>query len=177
ARGELDPADPANAGIVDIALAPRNARGLVEYKTDLFMLRPKDPARGSGTLLFEVLNRGRKFLFNWVLDAPAQAAQAVNDPRSAADAGTGLVLRRGDTVVWSGWEADALRQQGGMAIDVPVATRDGKPIVETVRDELVSATRGPPEAPFYLTFKAASQDKAVSPDKAGAQLTVRRREG
>ena len=177
ARGELDPADPANAGIVDIALAPRNARGLVEYRTDLFMLRPKDPARGSGTLLFEVLNRGRKFLFNWVLDAQAQAAQAVNDPRSAADAGTGLVLRRGDTVVWSGWEADALRQQGGMAIDVPVATRDGKPIVETVRDELVSATRGPPEAPFYLTFKVASQDKAASPNKAGAQLTVRRREG
>ncbi|AWN37187.1 alpha/beta hydrolase domain-containing protein [Methylobacterium radiodurans] len=170
ARGELDPADPANAGIADIALAPRNARGMVEYRTDLFILRPKDPARGSGTLLFEVLNRGRKFLFNWVLDAPAQAAQAVNDPRSAADAGTGLVLRRGDTVVWSGWEADALRQQGGMAIDVPVASRNGKPIVETVRDELVSATRGPPEAPFYLTFKAASQDKAA------AQLTVRRRE-
>ena len=58
-----------------------------------------------------------------------------------------------------------------MAIDVPVATRDGKPIVETVRDELVSATRGPPEAPFYLTFKAAGQDKA------SAHLTVRRREG
>ncbi|TXN72096.1 alpha/beta hydrolase domain-containing protein [Methylobacterium sp. WL6] len=171
ARGELDPADPANAGIVDIALAPRNARGMVAYQTDLFMLRPKDPARGSGTLLFEVLNRGRKFLFNWVLDAPAQAAQAVNDPRTATDAGTGLVLRRGDTVVWSGWEADALRQQGGMAIDVPVAGRNGTPIVETVRDELVSATRGPPEAPFYLTFKTAG------PDKADARLTVRRREG
>ena len=170
ASGELDPADPANAGIVDITLAPRNARGMVEYKTDLFILRPKDPARGSGTLLFEVLNRGRKFLFNWVLDAPAQAVQAVNDPKTATDAGTGLVLRRGYTIVWSGWEADALRQQGGMAIDVPVATRGGKPIVEVVRDELVSATRGPPEAPFYLTFKVASQDKAQ------AQLTVRRRE-
>ena len=85
ARGELDPADPANSGIVDITLAPRNARGMVEYKTDLFILRPKDPARGSGTLLFEVLNRGRKVLFNWVLDAPAQAAQAVNDPSSAVD--------------------------------------------------------------------------------------------
>lgn len=170
ARGELDPSDPANAGIVDIALAPRNARGLVEYKTDLFILRPKDPARGNGTLLFEVLNRGRKFLFNWVLDAPAQAVQAVNDPKSAADAGTGLVLRRGYTLVWSGWEADALRQQGGMAIDVPVATRFGQPIVETVRDQLVSATRGPPEAPFFLTFKTAS------PDKDKARLTVRRRE-
>jgi hypothetical protein len=170
AHGELDPADPRNAGIVDIIRAPRNARGLVEYSTDLFMLRPKDPARASGTLVYEVLNRGRKFLFNWVLDAPPQAAQAVNDPRTAQDAGTALVLRRGDTVVWSGWEAEALRQQGGMAIDVPVATQGGSPIVETVRDELVSATRGPPEAPFFLTFKAANTDKA------GARLTVRRRE-
>ena len=170
ARGEVDPADPQNAGIADIALAPRNARGLVEYRTDLFILRPKDPAKGSGTLLYEVLNRGRKFLFNWVLDAPAQGAQAVNDPRTLTDAGTALVLRRGDTIVWSGWEADALRQQGGMAIDVPVAQRDGRPIVERVRDELVSGTRGPAEAPFDLTFEAASRDKA------GASLTVRRRE-
>ncbi|MEL6060619.1 MULTISPECIES: hypothetical protein [unclassified Methylobacterium] len=65
ARGEIDPTDSANAGIADIALAPRNARGFVEYRTDLFILRPKDFARGSGTLLYEVLNRGRKFLFNW----------------------------------------------------------------------------------------------------------------
>lgn len=170
ARGEIDPADPANAGIADIALAPRNARGLVEYRTDLFILRPKDPARGSGTLLYEVLNRGRKFLFNWVLDAPAQAGQAVNDPRDVRDAGTALVLNRGYTIVWSGWEADALRQNGGMAIDVPVATRDGKPITGTVRDELVSGTRGPAEAPFYLTFAAAGTDGS------GASLTVRRRE-
>jgi hypothetical protein len=170
AQGELDPADPRNARIVDLTLAPRNGRGMVEYRTDIFLLRPKDPARASGTLLYEAPNRGRKFLFNWVLDAPAQAAQAVNDPRGAGDAGTALVLRRGDTIVWSGWEADALRQQGGMAIDVPVATRNGTPIVETVRDELVSGTRGPPEVPFFLTFKAAGLDRA------SAQLTVRRRE-
>ena len=170
ARGEVDPADPANAGIADIALAPRNARGMVEYRADLFILRPKDPARGSGTLLYEVVNRGRKFLFNWVLDAPAQAGQAVNDPRVAKDAGTALALERGHTIVWSGWEADALRRDGGLAIDVPVATDRGRPIVESVRDELVSGTRGPTEAPFFLTFEAASMDKA------GAALTVRRRE-
>ena len=169
--GELDPADPHNAGIVDIALAPRNAKGLVEYRTDFFVLRPVDPAKGSHTLVYEVLNRGRKFLFNWVLDAPAQAAQAVNDPKSLADAGLALPLKRGDTLVWSGWEPDALRQLGGMALDVPVATADGKaggpPIIATVRDELVSGTRGPLEAPFLLTFAAAT------PDKDKARLTVR----
>ncbi|WP_288588753.1 alpha/beta hydrolase domain-containing protein [uncultured Methylobacterium sp.] len=175
ARGELDPADPANAGIVDLVLAPRNAAGMVEYATDLFLLRPKDPARGSGTLLFEVPNRGRKFLFNWIMDArPAAGLTAINDPRSAADAGTGLSLRRGDTLVWAGWEANALRQQGGMAIDLPVATRNGRPITEWVRDELVSATRGPPEAPFFLAFEA-TQDVVPDPDDA-PRLTVKRRE-
>ncbi len=41
----LDPASPANAAITDLALAPRNARGLVEAATDFYLLRPVDPAR------------------------------------------------------------------------------------------------------------------------------------
>src|SRR4051812_2282356 len=51
ARGELDPADPLNAAIADLALAPRNARGLVDYATEVVMLRPEDPARANGRLL------------------------------------------------------------------------------------------------------------------------------
>ena len=43
----LDPADPANAGIVDLDKAPRNAKGLVEYATDFDILRPKDPLRAA----------------------------------------------------------------------------------------------------------------------------------
>ena len=43
AFGEVDPHDPRNAVIVDIALAPRNARGMVEYSTDIYILRPVDP--------------------------------------------------------------------------------------------------------------------------------------
>ena len=38
--GELDPADPANSGIQDINLAPRNARGMVEYVTNVELLKP-----------------------------------------------------------------------------------------------------------------------------------------
>ncbi|MGT2480921.1 alpha/beta hydrolase domain-containing protein [Methylobacterium oryzae CBMB20] len=57
-----------------------------------------------------------------------------------------------------------------MAVDVPVAARDGKPITGTVRDELVSGTRGPTEAPFYLTSRPRGRTGAARP------LTVRRRE-
>ena len=45
--GELDPADPANSGIQDINLAPRNARGMVEYVTNIELLKPADMARGN----------------------------------------------------------------------------------------------------------------------------------
>ena len=50
-HGELDPAAPLNAGIVDLDKAPRNARGRVEYSADFTILRPADLAKGNGALL------------------------------------------------------------------------------------------------------------------------------
>src|SRR6266852_6032373 len=58
--GELDPNLAANKGIVDLAKAPRNARGKVEYSADFDILRPADAAKGNGTLLYDVTNRGAK---------------------------------------------------------------------------------------------------------------------
>ena len=62
AKGELDPTDAQNSGIVNLDKAPRNARGMVEYEVDIFILRPVDRAKGSGILYYEVLNRGNKQL-------------------------------------------------------------------------------------------------------------------
>src|SRR3979411_1476964 len=93
ARGELDPQQPQNKGIVNLDKAPRNARGLAEYETDFFMLRPVDAAKGNRKILYEVNNRGRKLLMHWILDAPQQAAGANNDPKSVQDAGNALVFR------------------------------------------------------------------------------------
>ena len=56
----LDHADDRNAVITDLAQAPRNPDGKVEATTDVVVLRPADPARGNGTLLLDVPNRGRK---------------------------------------------------------------------------------------------------------------------
>jgi hypothetical protein len=171
ARGELDPADPRNAGIVNLALAPRNARGRVEYETDFYILRPVDPARANGKVIYEVNNRGRKFLLHWILDAPAQAGAANNEPRSLEDAGNGLLFRMGYTMAWSGWDPDAPRANNGMAMTVPIATRDGNAIVRMIRDELVSGTRAAPATTFRLSYAAASTDTK------DARLTVRAREG
>jgi hypothetical protein len=60
AKGELDPATPENRVIVDLDKAPRNARGLVEYETDFFILRPADPSRTNGVLVYDVTNRGSR---------------------------------------------------------------------------------------------------------------------
>src|SRR5580765_8467512 len=54
----VNPRLPANQAIVDIDKAPRNRDGMVEFSSDFFLLRPKNPKRGNGTLLYEVSNRG-----------------------------------------------------------------------------------------------------------------------
>src|SRR3954469_3901405 len=52
AFGEVDPTDPRNSSIVDLALAPRNARGMVEYSTDVYILKPVDLRRGNHRVFF-----------------------------------------------------------------------------------------------------------------------------
>jgi hypothetical protein len=170
ASGELDPADLRNRVIINLDRAPRNARGKVEYETDFFMLRPADATRGNHKILYEVNNRGRKFLMHWMMDASPQAASANNDPKDAKDAGNGLFLRQGYTIAWSGWDADAPRTGHGMAMKVPVATDAGKPLTRRIREEIVNGTRGPLSDVLRLSYETASQDQARS------QLTERRRE-
>ncbi len=176
AHGEIDPKDPANAGIALLGQAPRNARGTVEYDTDVFILRPADPARGNGALLYDVTNRGNKFLMSWINDAPEPPSGAVNDPRSLADAGNAFTFRRGDTMVWSGWQPEASRANNGMAIRVPVATQGALPtttqgalpIVARIRYEFIAGTRGPEAMPrIRLPYPVATMDTA--------RLTVRSR--
>jgi hypothetical protein len=168
AAGEVDPAAAENAVIVDLDKAPRNARGMVAYETEFFILRPADPRGGSGVLFYEVNNRGRKLLFSWIDDA--SAAAHTNDPKTAADAGTGFSLSHGYTLVWSGWDPDAPRQNAGLAARLPVATDNGQPIVRRIREEILVGTRGPADVGVVrLSYPAASTDQSK------ARLTVRDR--
>ena len=165
AKGCVDPNAPGNKGIALIEKAPRNARGMVEYTTDFYVLRPKDPAKGTGRILYEVNNRGRKMLFGNIADGP----QGVNDPRTLADLGNAFPLRLGYTIVWSGWDPDAPRANKGLGLTAPVATDNGKPITKTVREEWVSGTRGGALEAFKLSYEATSTD----PSKAMLTLLER----
>lgn len=171
AYGELDPHHDLNACIVDLEKAPRNADGRVEYEMDVYILQPADVARGSRTLLYEVNNRGRKMLMSVLHEAQETSPGALNNPTTQADAGNGFAFKRGYTMVWSGWDPDAPRANHGMGIRVPIATEQGAPIVETIRDEFIFGTRVPTtrtSAP--LSYPAATLDQGR------ARLTVRARE-
>jgi hypothetical protein len=162
AYGEVDPNDKRNAVIVDIGLAPRNARGMVEYDTDFMILRPVNRANSNHRLWFEINNRGNMRNLSQYNDA----ATGGNNPTKAADAGNGFLMRYGFTVLVSGWDAGAEPGDGRFTIRVPVAVnRDGSPIVGPAMEEFVvddsKTMRG------TLTYPAATLDKSK------ASLTVR----
>jgi hypothetical protein len=118
AFGEVDPKAPGNALIQDIQLAPKNARGMVEYVTDIDIVRPVDLSKSNGILFFNIVNRGNKGglpLFN--ANVPGQVA----DINNLVNAGDGFMERKGYTMIWFGWQADILPGGGRMTISVPVA--------------------------------------------------------
>ncbi|MGH7346355.1 MAG: alpha/beta hydrolase domain-containing protein, partial [Candidatus Rokuibacteriota bacterium] len=122
-RFGVDPSHAANQGITDLALAARNGAGLVESTADFYLLRPVDPARGNRRLLLDIPNRGRKValgMFN--------SAVRVPDPTTADDFGNGFLMRHGYTVAWCGWQHDVPRQDGLLALTVPVARGGNGPI-------------------------------------------------
>ena len=58
AFGELDPKDPRNALITDIALAPKNAAGMVEYVASFYVVKPIDMSKASRLMWQDAPNRG-----------------------------------------------------------------------------------------------------------------------
>jgi hypothetical protein len=159
AFGELDPSHPRNRGIALLDKAPRNARGRVGYRSDFVILRPTDPARGNGRILYEVNNRGRIMML-----ANLCAGTAGNTWKTATDLGNAFPLRLGFTLVWSGWDAGAPKATG-LSLDAPEASDAGKPIVRRIREEFVSGSRLGALPAFRLSHEAASRN---------ATLTVRR---
>ena len=158
AYGELDPRDPLNAIIQDIGLAPRNARGMVEYSMGISILKPVDMRKGNRTLLYETVNRGRKNL------------PLLNIGGDGAKAGDGFLQREGYTLAWSGWEGDIMT---GIRIALPVAANaDGSPVTGRVRAEYVLSA-----ATTTVNVTSPPAYEAASLDNAGAVLTKRVHQG
>jgi hypothetical protein len=129
AYGEVDPHHPLNAIIQDIDLAPRNARGMVEYSTDIYILKPIDMAKGNRMLFYHVVNRGNGGIpFN--VGVPGG-----NNPTVAGD---GFLQNMGYTLIKSGWQPDVLSGNSRMTMQVPIArNHNGSSITGTVRAEFI----------------------------------------
>ena len=180
AHGELDPNDPVNAVIQDLALAPRNADGRVEYTTPVELLKPADMARGNRILLMEVVNRGNKLAvnaFNEDIPGPVANLNAVSSP------GDGWLMQGGYTLAWWGWEMDGA--PGLDRILMPPVTAhnaDGSPVTGVVRTELLIAaptrTIGFAQSGQVQLYPMDSYTgyPAVTTDNARATLTVRTNE-
>ncbi len=134
-HGDVDPDDPSNAIIQDVQLAPRNARGRVEYIATFALAKPVDLSKASGVLVYHVVNRGNG------------AATASPD---------------GHITLVSGWQGDVVPTATNHTIIVPIAKqRDGSPITgpmiarfsniaagtNTVAIRLSSMGSGPPIYP------------------------------
>ena len=169
-RFAIDPRLPANRHIVDLALAPADDRGLVEYSTEFFIIKPVDMSRGNRRLLYDVNNRGNKRALQFFNDAPP-----TNDPRTAQDAGHGFLMRRGYTVVWCGWQGDLLPGDGRLTMALPVATRPDGAVTGPFRAEFII------EQPGVTTVSLGGHDyirpcPSVDLNTETATLTCRRLE-
>ena len=132
----VKPDDPHNRAIVDLDLAPRNSSGEVEFTSDFYVLRPKEPVRGNSALVLEIPNRGGKGILSIV-----NRGSGSLDPTKESDFGDGFLMAHGFTVAWIGWQWDVRREPNRMALDAPVATDHGKAISGLVRDDFILSDR------------------------------------
>ena len=161
----VDPKNPANRIIADIDNAPRNDHGLVEFSSDLYILKPRDPAHGNGAALFEVSNRGTKYM----LGMYDRAAGSL-DPRTPEQLGDNFLLDRGFTLVWLGWQFDVPRRDGLMRLYAPVAHDGRRPITGLVRSEFVLDRR---ETSYSVADRDHIPYPVLHPDDPKLTLTVR----
>lgn len=152
---EFDPADPDDARIVDLGIAPRNVRGKVEVWAEFVIYKPVDPARGSGVTLFEIPNRGGGSLLN----VPASTVMRGENS---------YLLRVGLTIVHLGWQADLPPGPAVLRLYAPRVGDATRRITGLVRTQwLVDAPT------TVLSVSSEATYPVLDPDAAEHRLLVR----
>ena len=132
----VDPRNGANQIIADIDKAPKNADGRVEFSSTFYLIKPKDPSRGNGTLLYEVSNRGGKAMIGFFNRGVSSL-----DPQTVEQFGDGFLLEQGFTLLWVGWQFDPPLRDGLVRVSAPIAREaDGRSIRGVVRSDFVPLT-------------------------------------
>ena len=150
-HGEIDPKDPHNAIIQDLDLAPRNARGMVEYVATFSLAKPVNLSKSPRVLLYQVVNRGN---------------------------GQAVASREGYVSLVSGWQGDVIPTANNQTITVPIAkNKDGSPVTGPVLARFYDVPNGTKTAPIRLASLGTAQPyPPVDLAQPGATLTWHTRE-
>jgi hypothetical protein len=152
----VDPSLPANQGVTDLAAAPRNASGRVEFEGDLLLFLPKRPAAARGTVFLEVVNRGRDQSLGLMSDARQRDLAPEH-----WNLGDRFLLEQGFTVAFLGWQFD-VQPGDGLALAVPTA-----PVSGVVRTSVITVSRSGPGGAIGFVYCASD------PSQPDASLTFR----
>jgi hypothetical protein len=158
-------ANTYNKPIVDLANAENLKNGEVEFSADFVVVRPKDTAKGNGTMLLENPNRGNPH-FIALIDG--------GDEDLSHGAGDGWLLRNGFTVAALGWQWDAVGEHA-LRMYVPIAKDHGKTITGLLRGDFMLAAKAD-EIPLGHIMPGSiggSEYPVAQPDDPRNTLTVR----
>ncbi len=173
----LDPKHKANARIIDLKYAPRDARGMVTFSSEFVMLRPVAGTANSkpSTLLYDVNNRGGIAILGQINGR----SPANNDPTTLTDAGDGFLMRHGFTLLFSAWTWDVAPQAAGsrpLIFNAPVAKGlGGKSITGKVYNEII--VDAPSEMATYAGMRGLTYEPSVAMDPTAVMTTRDRPEG
>ena len=147
----LDPAAPGNKAVVDLAHAPVNAEGLVEYSADFKLLIPSSNI-ASDFLYYNVNNRGG-----------SRVPPEVGLEHPLAELGY--------TYLVTGWINEISSGPNRQRLHAPIITRAGEPIKGDVRYEVTV------NAPSFSENIAGSGHLAYTPTREGlATATLSKRD-
>ena len=165
AHFSVDPLHPNNEAITDVELAPRDSEGRVRFSADFEMLHPTDPDKGRRSIVFDVVNRGRKTILGF------NSAPRAMDPGAPVEPGNGFLMREGYTVVWCGWQADVPDDPYLMGMDAPQALdANGAPLTGRILHQFQC---NEPTNVFLLADRTHVPHPPTDADETGATLTVR----
>ena len=161
----LDPAHAANAKIVDLDKAPRNMEGLVYAQANFMVLQPKDASKAAGVGVLEVSNRGGKSLLPYF-----NGGTHTNDPLRDKDFGDGLLMRRGYTLMWVGWQWDVPPAPKVLQLSAPIAKDKDGTVKGWVRSNRLMDQE---ETMIALSHRNHFPYVAIDQDEPGTRLTER----
>ena len=166
AHFSIDPLHPNNTAITDVELAPRDSEGRVHFSADFEMLQPADPERGRGSMIFDVVNRGRKTILGF------NSSPRAMDPGAPLHPGNGFLMREGYTVVFCGWQSDVPADDPDrISLYAPQALNpDGSGITGRM---LCQFQCNEPTNVFLLADRIHDPHPPTDPNEPGATLTVR----